>query len=126
VRTPEAAQLGASGGWGMIPVLPWGRTLGLLFLGWALWMHKGKKMLFHSFPKLKINSRKHPGSLGTRCISLQNETTRPIPGLPCFASLSLPATFPPKPSWVEKIPGGALGVTREGGAPRRGVPRDRV
>lgn len=81
-------------------------------------------MLFHSFPKLKINSRKHPGSLGTRRISLQNKTVRSFPGLPFLASLSLPATFPPNSSWVEKIPGVALGVTR-GGSPKEGSPQGR-
>lgn len=81
-------------------------------------------MLFHSFPKLKTNSRKHPGSLGTGCVSPKRNRAAGsralLPRQPQFTSVLSTKLFV-----GGENPRGAPGVTREGGAPRRGVPRGR-
>lgn len=127
-RAPEATHKGSLWGRG-IPDLPCDAPK-LFFLGWALWMHKRKRIFFSFPPELKSTVGKHPGSLGTLCISLQTETPKPYGSSQGSFTLSASvypfpaaATFPPSTWWVVEIPRGALGVTRRRGSTRRGVPR---
>lgn len=127
-RAPEATHKGSLWGRG-IPDLPCDAPK-LSFLGWALWMHKRKRIFFSFPPELKSTVGKHPGSLGTLCISFQTKTPKPYGSSQGSFTLSASvypfpaaATFPPSTWWVEEIPRGALGVTRRRGSTRRGVPR---
>lgn len=127
MRTPEAAQQGTSGaGWGGIPDLPWGRTLGRVSCSWdgPCRRTKGKECFFHSFPKLKINIRKHPGSPGWHPLHLspkRNCTAHPrapLPSQPQFTS-----DLFTKPLVGGENPRGRPGSHARGGSPKEGSPQ---
>lgn len=111
--------MGAGGG---IPDLPCDAPK-LSFLGWALWMHKRKRIFFpFPPPRTKINSRKTPWKPWLLCILLQTETLRPLPELFYPVGLSLPAPSSRDLSTELLVGGGNPqgrpgGHAQEGGAP---------